>query len=67
MEAVVPAPEAPAEDERVSKLESQLSEMVTEVATLRALIEKPAVEETVDVQMAKVPLWKTLAALRSKN
>jgi hypothetical protein len=67
MEVVVPTPEAPAEDERVSKLESQLSEMVTEVATLRALIEKPAVDETVDVQMAKVPLWKTLAALRSKN
>jgi hypothetical protein len=67
MEVVVPTPEAPAEDERVSKLESQLSEMVTEVATLRAMIEKPAVDETVDVQMAKVPLWKTLAALRSKN
>ena len=67
MEAVVPTPEAPAEDERVSKLESQLGEMVTEVATLRALIEKPEVDETVDVQMAKVPLWKTLAALRSKN
>jgi 8-oxo-dGTP pyrophosphatase MutT (NUDIX family) len=55
------------EDDRMSKLESQLSEMVTEVATLRALIEKPAVDETVDVQMAKVPLWKTLASLRSKN
>jgi rRNA maturation endonuclease Nob1 len=55
------------EDDRISKLESQLSEMVTEVASLRALIEKPAVEETVDVQMAKVPLWKSLAALRSKN
>lgn len=55
------------EDDRMSKLESQLGEMVTEVATLRALIEKPAVDETVDVQMAKVPLWKTLAALRSKN
>jgi hypothetical protein len=55
------------EDDRMSKLESQLGEMVTEVATLRALIEKPAVDETVDVQMAKVPLWKTLASLRSKN
>jgi rRNA maturation endonuclease Nob1 len=55
------------EDDRMSKLESQLGEMVTEVASLRAMIEKPAVEETVDVQMAKVPLWKTLAALRSKN
>jgi rRNA maturation endonuclease Nob1 len=67
--AVEALEEAPAhvEDDRISKLESQLSEMVTEVATLRALIEKPAVEETVDVQMAKVPLWKSLAALRGKN
>jgi rRNA maturation endonuclease Nob1 len=55
------------EEDRMSKLESQIGEMVTEVATLRAMIEKPTVDETVDVQMAKVPLWKTLAALRSKN
>jgi hypothetical protein len=66
MEAVVPTPEAPAEDERVSKLESQMGEMVTEVATLRAMLETPAPVEDVEVQMSG-SLWRSIAALRSKK
>jgi hypothetical protein len=66
MEAVVPTPEAPAEDERVSKLESQMGEMVTEIATLRAMIETPAPVEDVEVQMSG-SLWRSIAALRSKK
>ena len=66
MEAVVPTPEAPAEDERVSKLESQMGEMVTEIATLRAMLETPAPVEDVEVQMSG-SLWRSIAALRSKK
>jgi hypothetical protein len=66
MEAAVPTPEAPAEDERVSKLESQMGEMVTEVATLRAMLETPAPVEDVEVQMSG-SLWRSIAALRSKK
>jgi hypothetical protein len=66
MEAVVPTPEAPAEDERVSKLESQMGEMVTEVATLRAMLETPAPVEDVEVQMSG-SLWRSIAALRNKK
>jgi hypothetical protein len=66
MEAAVPTPEAPAEDERVSKLESQMGEMVTEVATLRAMLETPAPVEDVEVQMSG-SLWRSIAALRNKK
>lgn len=66
MEAVVPTPEAPAEDDRVSKLESQMGEMVTEIATLRAMLETPSPVEDVEVQMSG-SLWRSIAALRSKK
>ena len=67
METVAPTPAAtPAtEEDRLSKLESQMGEMVTEIASLRAQLEMPAPTE-VDVKMEKTPLWKTLAILRSK-
>jgi len=66
METVEPTPEAPAEEERMSKLESQIGEIVTEIATLRAMLETPAPVEDVEVQMSK-SLWRSIAALRSKN
>jgi hypothetical protein len=58
---------APVEDDRLAKLEAQLGEMVTEIASLRAIVEAPEPSEEVEVQMQKAPLWKTLANLRSKN
>ena len=67
METAAPAPEAPAEEDRMSKLESELGEMVTEIASLRAMIETPAPVEDVEVQMSGSPLWRSIAALRSKN
>lgn len=66
METAAPAPEAAAEDDRMSKLESQMGEMVTEIATLRAMIETPAPVEDVEVQMSG-SLWRSIAALRNKK
>lgn len=68
METVAPTPAAPAaEEDRLSKLESQMGEMVTEIASLRAQLEMPAPTD-VDVKMEKArPIWQTLAALRNSS